>query len=116
MIMIIIILTIVMFYYYYYHCYDYYYYQYYDYYYHHHHHYCSGPPRGGRPSARRAPGRACRRRVNMVGVNMVLVEFVKFKHGLYRSCGTECFEGILLEPCSLQPCLHVAGPAAQRRT
>ena len=31
---------------------------------------------------------------NMVGVNMVLAEFVKFKHGLYKSCGIEWFEGI----------------------
>ena len=29
----------------------------------------------------------CRPRENMVGVNMVLAEFVKFKHGLYNSCG-----------------------------
>ena len=28
-----------------------------------------------------------RRRENMVGVNMVLAEFVRFKHGLYKSCG-----------------------------
>ena len=28
-----------------------------------------------------------RRRENMVGVNLVLAEFVKFKHGLYKSCG-----------------------------
>ena len=39
-----------------------------------------------------------RRRENMVGVNMVLAEFVRFKHGLYKSCGIECFEGIMLEP------------------
>ena len=45
----------------------------------------------------------------MVAVSMVLAEFVKFKHGLYRSCGIECFEGIMLEPCLLQPCFHVAG-------
>ena len=44
----------------------------------------------------------------MVGVNMVLAEFIEFKHGLYKSCGIECFEGILLEPCLLQPCVHVA--------
>ena len=50
-----------------------------------------------------------RRRENMVGVNMVLAEFVKFKHGLYKSCGIECFEGIVLEPCLLQPHFHVAG-------
>ena len=35
-----------------------------------------------------------RRRENMVGVSMVLAEFVKFKHGLYKSCGVECFEGM----------------------
>ena len=40
-----------------------------------------------------------RRSENMVGVNVVLAESVKFKHGLYQSCGIECFEGILLEPC-----------------
>ena len=50
-----------------------------------------------------------RPRENMVGVNMVLAESVKFKHGLYKSCGIECFEGIMLEPCLLQPCFHVAG-------
>ena len=54
-------------------------------------------------------GECRRRRENMVGVNMVLAEFVKFKHGLYKSCGIEWFEGIMLEPCLLQPCLHVAG-------
>ena len=53
--------------------------------------------------------RVARRRENMLGVNMVLAEFVKFKHGLYRSCGIECFEGIMLEPCLLQPCFHFAG-------
>ena len=42
-----------------------------------------------------------RRRENMVGVNMVLAESVRFKHGLYKSCGIECFEGIMLEPCFL---------------
>ena len=50
-----------------------------------------------------------------VGVNMVLAESVKFKHGLYRSCSKECFEGIVLEPCLLQPCFHVAGKACARR-
>ena len=44
----------------------------------------------------------------MVGVSMVLAEFVKLKHGLCKSCGVECFEGIVLEPCLLQPCFHVA--------
>ena len=53
--------------------------------------------------------RLIRRRENMVGVNMVLAEFVKFKHGLYKSCGIEWLEGIMLEPCLLQPCFHVAG-------
>ena len=68
-----------------------------------------------RPSAA-TPPRICRRRENMVRANMVLAEFIKFKHGLYRSCGIECFEGIMLEPCLLQPCFHVAGYGrAQRR-
>ena len=62
---------------------------------------------------RRGPEHAvniiARRRENMVGVNMVLAEFVKFKHGLYKSCGIEWFEGSMLEPCLLQPCFHVAG-------
>ena len=40
---------------------------------------------------------------------MVPAEFVKFKHGLCKSFGTECFEGIMLEPCLLQPCFQVAG-------
>ena len=44
----------------------------------------------------------------MVGVNMVLAELVKFKHGLYQSCGIECFEGIMLQPYLLQPRFHVA--------
>ena len=44
----------------------------------------------------------------MVGVNMLLAESVKFKHGLYESCGTEFVESIMLEPCLLQPCFHVA--------
>ena len=54
------------------------------------------------------PG-SIRRRENMVGVSMVLAEFVEFKHGLYKSCGIKCVEGIMLEPCLLQPCFHVAG-------
>ena len=45
---------------------------------------------------------------------MVLAEFVKLKHGLYKSCGIEWFEGIVLEPCLLQPCLHVAGHCVPR--
>ena len=45
---------------------------------------------------------------------MVLAESVKFKHGLCKSCGIEWFEGIMLEPCLLQPCFHVAGGAAER--
>ena len=28
---------------------------------------------------------------------------------MYKSCGIECFEGTMLEPCLLQPCYHVAG-------
>ena len=50
-----------------------------------------------------------RRRENMVGVNRVLAESVKFKHGLYKSYGIEWFESIMLEACLLQPCFHVAG-------
>ena len=46
---------------------------------------------------------------------MALAESVEFKHGLYTSCGIECFDGILLEPCLLQPCFHVAGPCLKRR-
>ena len=54
----------------------------------------------------------------MVGVSMVLAQFIRFNHGLCKSCGIECFEGIVLEPCLLQPCFHVAGglqPPALRR-
>ena len=40
---------------------------------------------------------------------MALADFARFKHGLCKSCGIECFEGILLEPCLLQPCFHIAG-------
>ena len=56
-----------------------------------------------------------RRRENMVGVNMDLAEFMKFKHGLHNSCGIECLEIIMLEPCLLQPCFHVAGTSPQPR-
>ena len=35
--------------------------------------------------------------VNMVGVNNVVHDAIR-----------ECFEGIMLEPCLLQPCVHVA--------
>ena len=50
------------------------------------------------------------RRENMVGVKMVLAESVQFKHGIYSSCGINVHhEGIMLEPCLLQPCFHVAG-------
>ena len=35
----------------------------------------------------------------MVGVNNVAHDDI-----------CECFEGIMLEPCLLQPCVHVAGP------
>ena len=38
---------------------------------------------------------------------MVLAEFSKFKHGLYKSCGA------MLEPCLLQPCFRVAGLLAR---
>ena len=47
-----------------------------------------------------------RRRENMVGVNMVGVDNV-VHHAI-----CECFEGIMLETCLLQPCSHVAGPDA----
>ena len=50
-----------------------------------------------------------RRCENMVGESMLLASFNKFNHGLCKSCGVECFEGIVLEPCLLQPCFHVAG-------
>ena len=40
---------------------------------------------------------------------MALAQFVSFKYGLHKSCGIECVEGIMLEPCLLQPCYHVAG-------
>ena len=50
-----------------------------------------------------------RRRDNMVGVNMVLAKPSKLKHRLHQSCGIECVEGFLLEPCLLQQCFHVAG-------
>ena len=56
-----------------------------------------------------------RRRVNMVGVNMVLAEYVKFKHGLHKSCGIECFEGIKLEPCHLDCVLLCPGGAVQKK-
>ena len=46
---------------------------------------------------------------NTLGVSTVLAYFVEFEHGLYKSCGIECVEGIMLEPCLLQPCFHVAG-------
>ena len=58
---------------------------------------------------RRRPRPGGWRRVNMVGVSMALAQFVKFKHGLYKSCDIECFEGMMLEPCLLQPCFHVNG-------
>ena len=56
-----------------------------------------------------------RRRENVVGVNMVLAQVVRFKHGLYKSCGVECFEGMMLEPRLLQPGFHVAGKQGRRR-
>ena len=49
----------------------------------------------------------------MDGVSMVLASFIKLNHGSCKSCGTECFEGIVLEPCLLQPCFHVAGDLAR---
>ena len=58
-------------------------------------------------SAKGPPARLIRRRENMVGVNMVLAELAKFEHGLYKSCGIVCVEGIML-----QPCFHVAGTHA----
>ena len=39
---------------------------------------------------------------------MVLALFIKLNHGLYKSCGIECVEGIMIEPCLLQLCFHVA--------
>ena len=69
------------------------------------------PRASAHPSTHR--GNNNRLRVNMVGVNMVLAEFVKFKHRLYKSCGIEWFEGTVLEPCLLQPCFHVAGIITQ---
>ena len=57
----------------------------------------------------RFPDAGTGRRENMVGVNMLLAEFVRFKHGLYKPCGIEWFEGIMLESRLLQPCVHVAG-------
>ena len=50
------------------------------------------------------PGYTFRRRENMVGANMVGVSNV------VHDAICECFEGIMLEPCLLQPCFHVAGP------
>ena len=71
-----------------------------------------------------------RRRVNMVGVNMVLAEYHQIQIGpskcLQNTLKNTCkipskhhqrvqfaicmrFDGILLKPCLLQPCLHVAG-------
>ena len=48
----------------------------------------SSPPATVWPAARLAlrprPSRRCE---NMVGVNMVLAEFIRLKHGLYKSCG-----------------------------
>ena len=54
-----------------------------------------------------------RRRENMVGVNMVSAEYSKFQTWLlyiYLLFAIwEGFDGILLKPCLLQPCVHVAG-------
>ena len=49
-----------------------------------------------------------RRRENMVGVNMVGVNMVGVNNVAHDAI-CECFEGIMLEPCLLQPCFHVAG-------
>ena len=39
----------------------------------------------------------------------------QIQNGLYKSCGVQCVEGIMLEPGLLQPCLHVAGRLASHR-
>ena len=39
--------------------------------------------------------------VNMVGVNMAIHDAI-----------CECFEGTVLEPCLLRPCVHVASNSA----
>ena len=36
------------------------------------------------------PVKKARRHEDMVGVSIVLAEFVQFKHGSYKSCGVEC--------------------------
>ena len=51
-----------------------------------------------------------RRRDNMVGVNMVGVNMA------FHDAMCECFEGTMLEPCLLKPCVHVAGIRAQQLT
>ena len=51
-----------------------------------------------------------RRRENMVGVNMVGVSNV------VHDAICECSEGIMLEPCLLQPCFHVAGVGSAKTT
>ena len=53
---------------------------------------------------------ACRRRENMVGVNIVGVNMV-----LHDSI-CECFEGAMLDTCLLKPCFHVAGYVKPQRT
>ena len=50
-----------------------------------------------------------RQGVNMVGVNMVLAEYHQIKHAISNDVTCRCFDGILLKPCLLQPCFHVAG-------
>ena len=47
--------------------------------------------------------------MDYVNPNMDYLAFDKLKRGLYKSCGIECLEGIMLEPCLLQACFHVAG-------
>ena len=54
-----------------------------------------------------------RRRENMVGVNMVLAEYHQIQAWLLwiyvLSAIWGCFDGVLLKPCLLQPCFHLAG-------
>ena len=70
-------------------------------------------PRAGPPRRR---GRSSRRHENMVGVNMVLAEYNQIQtcllwiYLLFAIWGR--FDGILLKPCLLQPCFHVAAPPA----
>ena len=69
--------------------------------------------------AGRTNRRWSRRRENMVGVNMVLAEnhqiqtWLLWIYLLFAIWG--CFDGILLKPCLLQPCFHVAGDHVSAR-